>query len=238
MTIFIGTLATVLSLFSAEDAVRIVRLYGDVQIRRGMEETWSPAGTGMTLKPLDTIFAGEASEAVLALEDGTRFTLGGNAVLDAGDLRRVTERQMFLFLMSQKVGRMTAPDSASPIHIANVSVVRGSDMRAGAGLPSANDERGWMREKNGARALFEAGLTTNTVVKLHKIMQRYPSIEDKGEIQFALGQAFEALNETGRAVDAYSAALEALNRDVETAKPGFERKSKIETALRRLKSNP
>jgi hypothetical protein len=236
--IIIIVLASALRLFAAEDAVRIVRLRGDVRVRRGMEETWVPAGAGMLLKPLDTIFTGEASEAVLSMEDGSRFTLGGNAVLDAGDLRRITERQMFLFLMSQKVGRLTAPDSTAPLHIANVSVVRGSDKRVEAGSSTAADERGWVREKNGARALFDAGYVTNTVVKLHKIMQRYPLADDHGEIQFSLGQAFEALNETGRALDSYNASLEAINRNPDNGKTATDRRAKIEAAQGRLKANP
>ncbi len=235
--IIIGVVLAAL-LPAAEADVRIVRVFGDVQVRRGMEETWSPAGAGMMLKILDTIFAGEASEAVLVLEDGTRFTLGRNAVLDVGDLHRITEKQMFLFLMSQKIGRMTAPDSGGSIHIANVSVVRGSDKRAGANPLTAADKRGWMREKNGALALFDAGFATNTVVKLHKIMQRYPSIEDGGEIQFVLGQAFEKLNENGRAMDAYQSSIEAASRGSETKRSALERKAKIEEAMLRLKSNP
>jgi hypothetical protein len=237
ITIMIIVLAAVMRLFPAEDLIRIVGLRGDVRVRRGLDETWSAAETGMLLKPIDTIFSGETSEVILMLEDGPRFTLGGNAVLDADDLRRITERQMFLFLMSQKIGRMTMPDSASPVHIANVSVVRGSDKRAGTGPLLPADESGWVREKNGARALFEAGYVTNTVVKLHKIIQRYPSIEDRGEIQFALGQAFEALNEPGRAFDAYQRALDAVNRGSEMTKQALERKTKIETAMHRIKSS-
>jgi hypothetical protein len=235
---FIGILAMALHLFAAEEEIRVVRVRGEVRVRRGMEEAWMPAGAGLTLKPLDTIFTGEASEAVLSLEDGTRFTLGGNAVLDAGDLRRITERQMFLFLMSQKVGRMGAADSSSSIHIANVSVVRGAERRGEAETTAPADESGWVREKNGARALFNAGFTTNAVVKLHKIMQRYPSVDDRGEIQFALGQAFEALSETGRAADAYHAALQALQDETETSKTVLERRAKVEAALTKLRGNP
>lgn len=235
----IGWLLPALSLIaqpvSTGSDVRIVRVRGDVQVRRGMEENWSPAGTGMELKPLDTIFAGEASEAVLLLEDSARFILRNNSVLDAGDLRRITERQMFLFLMSRKIGRITASDSGSgtPIRITNVSVVRGAD-KSDSTMPSAAaDLSNWVREKNGARALFEAGYATNTVVKLNKIIQRYPSLSDGGEIQFGLGQAFETLNETGRAIDAYHTALEQADAGADAPRIA-ERKARIEAAIKRL----
>jgi len=223
-------------------SVQIVGLRGDVRIRRDVEETWSPAGLGMLLKPLDTIFAGEASEAVLALEDGTRFTLGNNAALDAGDLRRISERQLFLFLMSRKVGQMAAPDSTRSIRIANVSVVRGAQRGKDVSPVSSGERQGWMREKNGAKALLDAGWNANAVVKFCTVLDRYPSFEDSGEIHWYLGLAFEALNETGRATDAYQTALERLNRNSDA--PGLmrgrllERKAGIEAALSRLLSNP
>jgi tetratricopeptide (TPR) repeat protein len=232
----IGALLLVSPLL-AEPTVRIVKLHGDVRVRRGLEEAWSPAGVGMPLKPLDTIFSGEASEVVLALEDQSRFILGGNAVLDIGDLRRITERQLFLFLMSQKVSRIAAPDSASAIHITNVSVVRGSQKQIQAEPSLQVDTQGWIREKNGARALLEADYYTNAIVKFYKIMQRYPAVRDKGEIHWYLGQAFEALKETGRAVDAYQTALEQVNDSSLASQPAAERKTLIEAALRRLKSN-
>jgi hypothetical protein len=220
----------------AETGVRIAGLRGDVRIRRGMDETWSAAGLGMWLKPLDTVFSGEASEVVLTLEDQTRFTLGGDAMLDVGDLRRITERQLFLFLMSQKAGRMSAPDSGSAIHITNVSVVRGSQKQLNTAPSPRPDTLTWIREKNGAKALFDAGLLPNAVVKFCTVLQRYPSILDRGEIHSYLGQAFEALKEPGRALDAYQTGLDEVNGCKEPSQPVLERKARIEASINRLRS--
>jgi hypothetical protein len=220
----------------AESPVRVVAVTGDVRVRRGLEESWSPSGAGAELKALDTIFCGEASQAVLALEDGTRFTLGGNALLDVSDLRRITERQLFLFLMSQKIGRITESDSSSVLHITSVSVVRGTQKQIPAGGPSpAADPTLRIREKNGARTLFEAGLVPNAIIKYYRILQRYPSADDRGDIQFNLGRAFEAIHETGRALEAYQEARERLNSGPGTAPQTAERGALIEAALRRLK---
>jgi hypothetical protein len=234
--ILLGGLFFVLPLFS-ESMVRIVAVRGEVRVRRSLEETWSPAGAGTMLKPLDTVFSGEASEAVLLLEDGTRFTLGGNAVLDVSDLRRITERQMFLFLMSQKVERLSATDSSSAIRIVNVSVVRGSQKQASTEPAPLSDVRGWTREKNGAKALLDADYCTNAVVKFYKILQRHPDLKDGGEIHWCLGRAFEALKETGRAADAYRTALDRVNDGALKPSEIAERKARIEAALQQLKSS-
>ena len=222
----------------AEPAVRIAAATGDVRVRRGLEESWTPSGADTELKPLDTILCGEASQAVLVLEDGTRFTLGGNALLDVSDLRRITERQLFLFLMSQKVGRIAASDSSSVLHITSVSVVRGARKETGVEPPPASDLRLWTRERNGARTLFDAGLVPNAIIKYYKILQRYPSADDGGEIHCSLGRAFEAIHETGRASDAYRTAQERLNAPSKADPQSAERRAFIEAALSRLKPDP
>jgi hypothetical protein len=235
-TIFICAAAA--ALISAERAATVALMRGDVRVRRGLEETWSPAASGIPLEPLDTVWSGEASEVTLRLEDGTRFTMGANAMLDVGDLRRITERQMFLFLMSRKVGRLPAADASEPIRIANVSVVRGSDAKLEAASPEAGPSGGWILEKNGASALASAGMTTNAVVRLVRILERYPSMRDGGEVHWMLGRAFETLKEPGRAADAYRTALDRIETASEPAKTSGERADRIRAALDRLKEQP
>jgi len=217
--------------------VHIRQMEGDVRIRRGLEETWMPAEIGMILKSMDTIFSGEASKVVMELEDQSTFTLGGNAILDISDLRRVTERQLFLFLMSQKVEGLNVPESPEKIHITNVSVVRGSKKQAEPIHVPLLKKRDWSLEANGARALMTASYYANAVVKFYKILNRYPSLEDQGEIHFCLGQAFESLKESGRARDAYQTALERI-KDSNGLQEVIERKAKIRAALDRLTSDP
>ncbi|MDM7924628.1 MAG: hypothetical protein QUS35_01255 [bacterium] len=230
---------SVVSCPTAGSAVRIETVSGDVRVRRGLEENWSKARPGLPLEALDTVWSGEASGTVLLLEDGTRFTLGGNAILDIGDLRRVTERQMFLFLMSRKVEGLAASDSSRPIRIANVSVVRGANRgeRTDADAGGRAGRAEWVREKNGAQALSDAGLTPNAVIRLCRILERYPGLQDGGEIHWMLGRAFETLNQPGRAMDAYRTALERIDSLNEDDRPrAGERRARIEAAMGRLKT--
>src|SRR3990172_5481601 len=90
----------------AQASVQIIKVKGDVKIRRGMEENWQPASAGAWLDEIDTILTGEATEATLAIKDGKLFTLGSNAVLDVADLRQITESELFLYLMSKKIDQI------------------------------------------------------------------------------------------------------------------------------------
>jgi len=217
-------------------SVRIYQLRGDIRIRHGLEEVWYPAGIGMDLEQMDSIFSGEASEVVLILEDGNRFTLGSNAVLDISDLRRITERQLFLYLMSQKVEKLNIPEPASKIHIANVSVVRGAQKGGVSHEEGTADPLQWKLEINGAKALLSAAYYPNAIMKFYKILEHYPSLEDQGDIHYHLGQAFEALEENGRACDAYQTALERMESTGSSSNLR-DRSMRIQEALKRLKSD-
>ena len=192
----------------AGNGVKIKRLKGDVRIRRGLEENWSSANTGILLENIDTILTGEGSEVVMELQEGSIFTLGSRSILDIGDLRRITERELFLYLMSQKVSRIQFPDKKSKLHIENVSVVRAERKTISSEEEETKGDTGmWALETNGALALHDHKYYTNAIVKFHKILDKYSTSEDCGRIHFSLGNSFEAIHETGRAIDAYQQVL-------------------------------
>jgi tetratricopeptide (TPR) repeat protein len=204
--IFIGLTQIV----SAAPAVKIISISGEVKIRRGVEETWHHAAVGMLLEEIDTILTGEASAVVLKTDEGATFRLGGLAILDIADLRKITERELFLYLMSQKVNQIPSREGKTRLRIGNVSVVHGEPKAGQARSQSDDESKNWMQETNGAKALYEQEYYPNAIMKLHKMLAKYPNAEDCGERYFYLGKAFEALNKPGQAIDAYKAVLEKL----------------------------
>jgi hypothetical protein len=96
------------------------------KIRRGVEESWHWAVAGMMLEEIDTILTGEASAVVLETPDGATFRLGSSAILDIADLRKITEQEMFLYLMSQKINQIAPRQKKTHLRIGNVSAIHGS----------------------------------------------------------------------------------------------------------------
>lgn len=235
--IVLHTFVLVLStqIASAATAVKILSFSGEVKVRYGVEETWHPAAAGMMLKEIDTILTGEASTVVLETAEGSTFRLGSYAILDIADLRKITEREMFLYLMSQKVNQIPARDEKTRLRIGNVSVVHGESKAGSSNRAAEDDSQDWLQEINGARALYDQRYYPNTIVKLHKILIKYPIISDCGAIHFYLGRAFEALNKSGQANDAYQAALERIEiGNCENAE-SKQRADEARKALERLK---
>jgi tetratricopeptide (TPR) repeat protein len=224
-------LAAMAQFASAAPAAKIISLSGEVKIRRDVEETWHHAAVGMRLEELDTILTGEASAVVLETPDGATFRLSSYAILDIADLRKITEREMFLLLMSNKVNQIPAREEKTRLRIGNVSVIHGESKAASSRRPAEDESQIWVQESNGAKALYDQRYYTNAILKLHKILAKYPNLEDCGEIHFYLGKAFEALNKPGQAGDAYKMALERLCDD-DVSK---QRANEARLAIERLK---
>lgn len=200
-------LASVWEVGGAAPAAKIIALNGEVKIRRGVEENWQPAAVGMLLESVDTILTFENAAAVLELNEGATFRLSGNTLLEMLDLRKITERELFLHLMSQKISKLPPADEKTRLRIGNVSSVHGEQKKTSTGSGADSGERR-QQEANGAKALLAQQYHPNAILKFHQILAKYPNVDDCGEIQFYLGRAFEAISRPGQASDAYQAVIE------------------------------
>lgn len=196
--------ASVSALFAE---AQLETVLGDVQVRRGVEEEWSPAAVGIDLDDIDTILTLEGN-ATLKLADGSSFKLGPRSILDIGDLRRISRREMFLLVMSQKVQNIKPRERSSQLEVENVSSVHGLQQSTAPKRQPSSTNEAWKRELNAAVAMYQQQLYPNSVVKLHKLLGRHADILDCGEVYLYLGKSFEALDERGQAIDFYHAAVD------------------------------
>jgi len=222
----------------AEISVKIVNIKGETKVRFGLEEDWKKASAGINLKEIDTILTGEGGEIILQFEGGKRFILGGNSILDIGDLREIQEKELFLFLMSKKVEKIEPRKEKTKLRIGNVSSVYGEDKSKPDTTNSESTENPLStKEINGAVALFVQQYYTNTLYKLHNLLDKYKSKINMSKINFYIAKAFEALDKKGQAMDAYQIVIDnyqtkdPLNQD--------EKKYLLESmnSLQKLKLN-
>jgi hypothetical protein len=204
---FILIIIALVQIASASPTAKILSMSGEVKLRRGLDENWQPAASGMLLELLDTILTMEGN-VVLEMEEGITFRLGSNSIIDIGDLRKITKREMFLYLMSEKVDKIKPRNQKTPLRVGNVSVVHGELKAESSDNGGDQHSQMWIKEFNGAKALYDQEFYPNTIVKLYKIQNKYPDINDCGEIHYYLGKTFEIINEPGQAVDAYQIIIE------------------------------
>ena len=210
---------------------------GEVKIRRGVEETWQPAAVGMVLKDMDTILTGRDGIVSLSFSANRTFRLGNNSMLDIVELREISEKELFLFLMSRKVEKIEPGPGKTRLRIGNVSVVHGeAKAKPGAANENFDSANFLIQEKNGARALFEQELYPNAIIKYHKILGKYNQVNDCGEIYFYLGKAFEAMSQPGQAIDAFEEAIDQSQDQGCNSANSIKRVSEAGRAIKRLRS--
>jgi len=216
---------------------KIISLSGEVKVRRGMEETWHPAAVGMLLDDIDTILTGSNGSIQIETPDGIRFKLGSNAALDISDLRKISEKELFLYLMSKKLQKIEPPDEKTKLRIGNVSVVHGeSKAKSDSSLLNISKQSFWSQEKNGAIALYDQKFYPNSIIKFHRILDKYSAIENCGEAHFYLGKAFEAIDNPGQAIDAYQHFITQHQEKSGNSEITNEQIREAQNAIEKLKS--
>lgn len=208
VTIIIGMVVN-----SLEADVKIVEAKGNVMVRFGIEESWNKAQIGSILKNIDSILSGEDGGVILELEGGMQFKIGPNTVLDIADIREIQERELFMYLMSQKIDKLETPDEGKPIKVGNVSIVHGDSKQVEKPIESAKEQEDWYPlEVNGAMALYDHQYYPNTIIKCMKIQNKYESSRDAGQIDYLIAKSFEGINNSAQARDAYQKALDEYKK--------------------------
>lgn len=230
----------ILALYSAKiataaSAVTVTGVTGNAEVRKGLEENWTLLRVGMILKEIDTILTGEGAEVTLELEDGRTFRLGENAVLDVGDLRMIMEKELFLFLMSRKIDKLTPVNKKTRLEIGNVSVVHGKKAESDSADQNSDAFTWILREENGAKALYYNELYPNAIIKMHKMISRYDSIPDCGSLYYYMGKSFDSMNKPGQAIDHYQQAIKTCTGSDSGSSSEVFWRSDAEEALKRLK---
>ena len=195
---------------AAEGGAVITRAKGDVKVRYGMDEAWKTASAGLKLKDIDTILTGEGAEVTLRMPDGKIFTMGRNSILDIGDLRKIVKKELFLYLVSNKIQKITPASKKTKLQIGTVSVVRAEQKSETVAAPvNIQPEAHKIREINGALALYKQQYYPNTIIKLHKVMRKYGDKDDCGRLHFYMGKSFKEMDMDGQAADSFQAAVDS-----------------------------
>jgi hypothetical protein len=198
---------------SLEADVKIVEAKGKVMVRFGIEESWHKAQIGSILKNIDSILSGEDGNVILELEGGIQFKIGANTILDVADIREIQQRELFMYLMSQKLDKLETPDENTPVKVGNVSIVHGDSKQVDKSAETDKVQEDWYPfEVNGALALYDHHYYPNTIIKCMKIQNKYDPVRDEGKIDYYIAKSFEGLNDSAQARDAYQKALDEHNQ--------------------------
>jgi hypothetical protein len=195
--------------YGYSERVKIIEVKGDVHIRQGVEETWQTAKPGILLEDIDSILSGKNGRAVLETDDGRRFELSSNSQIDIADLRQLSNEELFLHLMKEKLKKIGTRQGKTPLRVGTVSAVHGSSQDSLQNSPAIEMVVDPEPVLNGIRDLFIQDYYPNTILKIHRFIDLYPVTSDCGELSYYLGRSFEELQQPGQAMEAYRTSIQA-----------------------------
>jgi hypothetical protein len=236
-TMFIAFYLTIIpALLFAEMTVTVLDIAGNVQVRYGIEERWHSVTPGLLLRDIDTIMTGEEAEVILELSDGRQFVLSSNSILDIADLRTILQKELFMYLTTQKIKRIELPEEKRQLRMGDVSVVHGSKKDADSTDNDSTSAKIWNPEFNGALALHLQKFFPNAIVKLHKILEKYGMVKGSQKIYFYIAKSLEALNLNGQAIDAYQFVIDHAEQSDSSDEEARERAAEARKAIKRLRA--
>ena len=180
---------------------------GEVSVRHGVTETWTPVGAGDLLRPHDSMKTGVAGSAVLAVAatTGTRtIVLPPDVIVDMSDIRTLTQEELMLKLTMEKVRGSSYQWNDSDPAIPNAGVIHGSQKGAARELTENELRTGRMR-LNGAHVLFEYGFYSSCVLRSLEIFRLYPTLTGSFEDRLMVANALERAQLRGEALAEYGA---------------------------------
>jgi len=190
------------------DRIKIIEVKGEVHIRQGVEETWQSATPGLLLEDIDSILSGKNGKAVLETANGGRFELSPNSQIDIADLRQLSNEDLFLHLMKEKLKKIGPRPEKTPLRVGTVSAVHGSlqdSVQNASTIEKGADPEPLL---NGVRDLFTQNYYPNTILKIHLLLNSYHFSQDCGELYYYLGYSFEKLEQPGQAMEAYRNSIQ------------------------------
>ena len=122
------------------------------------------------------------------------------------------------------------------LRVGNISSVYGEDKSiVDSTHTNKNSESNCIKEVNGAVALFIQKYYTNTLYKLHDLLDKYKSRINLGKAYFYIAKAFEALDKKGQAMEAYLRVIDNYKAQTTLSDEDSAYLSQSENAISRLK---
>jgi len=195
------------------EGITVQNVQGEVRVRHGVTEEWTPVAAGASLKPDDSMRTGERGGAVLiiAAPDAStpprRFALPPEVIVDMADVRDLSQEELMLKLTMEKVRASSYQWKEEELKIPNAGVVHGNDRGAAADLTENRLETGRL-QLNGTRVLFENGFTSTGILKALEVFRLYPSLAASFDNRLMVAEAMERANLRGEALNEYAAMTE------------------------------
>jgi hypothetical protein len=195
---------------ASSEGITVRSARGEVSVRHGVTEGWTPVGAGDLLRPHDSMRTGGTGAAVLSVATavGTKtITLPSEVIVDMSDIRDLSQEELMLKLTMEKVRGSNYRWNESDPAIPNAGVIHGSQKGSSREL-TVNEPLTGRMQLNGARVLFENGFFSTCVLRSMEVFRLYPDLSRSFEDRVRMARALERAGLRGEALSEYGAIAE------------------------------
>jgi hypothetical protein len=213
-----------LPLRAAQGPFTLERFEGDVQVRQGVAEVWLDVVPGLKLRPEDTVRTGRNAFAVLRRDDGVRYRIPPETIIDGADLRNIDREELLLLLAVEDM--LSVPDRINEDRpVSRTTVLHGSPRGRITEEIGGTDPTTAEFRINGARFLISQNYHGTAVLKIRETLRLFPAGEYRVGAMMIAAESFESMELFEEATRYYRTVLDesadaATRRIAET---GLER---------------
>lgn len=214
-----------LPLWATEGPITLERFEGDVQVRQGVAEKWSEIVPGLKLRPEDTIRTGRNAFAVLRRDDGVRYRIPPETIIDGADLRNIDREELLLLLALEDM--LSVPDRINEDRpVSRTTVLHGSPRaRMSEDVIEADPTAAQFRI-NGAKFLISQNYHGTAVLKIRETLRLFPGGEYRTGAMMIAAESFERMELFEEASRYYRTVLDE-STDADTRRTAGTRLERI-----------
>lgn len=183
--------------------VKIQGIKGDVRVRHGVSEEWTTTKIGDALNLDDAIKVGEKSLAILLVDGSKKVIVTEKSIVDASDLRTLSQEDLLLKLAMDKVLSVPAQDRNNDLTPAHTAIIHG-EKKSDTNRPKSTSIEAALMQLSGAKVLYNHSYYGTCILRVKDVFRINPALDVDIEYRLITAKSFEKSNLMSEALNEYN----------------------------------
>ena len=183
--------------------VKIQGIKGDVKVRHGVSEEWTITKVGDALNLDDAIKVGEKSVAILLVDGSKKVIVTEKSIVDASDLRTLSQEDLLLKLAMDKILSVPAQDRNNDLTPARTAIIHG-EKKNDTHRPKTTSAVAALMQLSGAKVLYDHSYYGTCILRVKDVFRINPTLDADIEYKLITAKSFEKSNLMSEALNEYN----------------------------------
>ena len=183
--------------------VKIQGINGNVKVRHGVSEEWIITKVGDALNLDDAIKVGEKSVAILIVDGSKKVIVTEKSIVDASDLRTLSQEDLLLKLAMDKILSVPAQDRNNDLTPAHTAIIHG-ERKNDTHRPKKTSTEAALMQLSGAKVLYDHSYYGTCILRVKDVFRINPALDADIEYKLITARSFEKSNLLSEALNEYN----------------------------------